>query len=270
MTSTGTDYAAAFGYYSTAAAVVFAIVYFPLFLWFIRQSIKNTTYVYISLTIFCLLRVVAFILRAMLINSKSLGENLNIFIADEIIFGVGFFALLYSAYTLVLDREIASGALPVQYTPLRIMRNRRFFRVVLLVGVVLGVMGTTDATSDNASTAAVGANLHRASTILFLVLTLVQALQTALAFTQTRRVPSRYLGDRHGKEILAVISLLLVIREVFLVATISNSARQDEEMLWYPFVALPEVLVVMCYSISGLVPAREDLQKAELELYGIV
>jgi hypothetical protein len=51
-------------------------------------------------------RVVAFALRAILINSKSLGENLNVFIADEIMFGVGFFALLYSAFTLVLDRFV--------------------------------------------------------------------------------------------------------------------------------------------------------------------
>ncbi|KAF8189100.1 hypothetical protein K438DRAFT_1722263 [Mycena galopus ATCC 62051] len=267
--SSDTDYATDFGYHSTVAAVVFAIVYLPLFLWFVRQSIKNTTYVYISLTVFCLMRVVAFILRAMLINSKSLGENLNVFIADEIMFGVGFFALLYSAFTLVLDREIASGAPPVEYVPLRIMRDRRFFRIVLIIGVVLGVMGTTDATSDDPSKAASGTNLHRASTILFLVLTLIQAVQTALAFTQDRGLPSRYLGDRHGKEILALISLLLIVREVFLVATINNAARQDEEMLWYPFVALPEVLAVMCYSISGLVPAREDLKKSEID-YGMV
>jgi hypothetical protein len=120
-----TDYATAFGFHSIPAAVILTLVYLPLFLWFIRQSIKNTTYVYISLSVFCLsespllifvslaitlleslVRVVAFIMRAMLIGSKSLGQNLNVFIADEIMFGVGFFALLYSAYTLVLDRFV--------------------------------------------------------------------------------------------------------------------------------------------------------------------
>jgi len=262
MSSTSTDYASAFGFHSTVAAVVFAVVYLPLFLWFIRQSIKNTTYVYISLTVFCLMRVVAFALRAILIRSKSLGENLNVFIADEVMFGVGFFALLYSAYTLVLDRGIASGVASVDQLPLKIMRNRRLFRIVLLVGVVLGVMGTTDATSSDPSKAASGANLRRASTILFLVLTLIQALQTVLAFMgQGSGSSSRYFGDRHGSYILGLISLFLIVREVFLVATISNSARQNEELLWYPLVALPEVLAVMCYSISGLVPARADLQK---------
>jgi hypothetical protein len=46
-----------------------------------------------------------------------------------------------------------------------------------------------------------------------------------------------------------------------MVSTINNSARQNKEGLWYPFVALPELLAVMCYSLSGLVPARADLQK---------
>jgi magnesium-transporting ATPase (P-type) len=69
------------------------------------------------------------------------------------------------------------------------MRERRVFRVALIIGVVLGVMGISDATSSNPSKAADGANLRRASTILFLVLTLIQAVQTLLVFTQsgTRR-----------------------------------------------------------------------------------
>jgi hypothetical protein len=71
----------------------------------------------------------------------------------------------------------------MEYVALKIMRDRRLFRIVLIVGVVLGVMGTSDATSSDPKKAANGANLRRASTILFLVLTLVQALQTSLAFT---------------------------------------------------------------------------------------
>ncbi|KAJ6453605.1 hypothetical protein C8R45DRAFT_1223178 [Mycena sanguinolenta] len=256
------DYATAFGYHSIPAAVVFAVVYLPLVLWFIRQSIKNTTYVYISLAGFCLMRVVAFALRAILIASKSLGENLNVFITDEIMFGVGFFALLYSAFTLVLDREISTGAPRVQYGPLRILRDRRLFRILLVIGVALAILGTTDSTSSDPNKAATGTKLRRASTILFMALTLIQAVQTGLAFTQqSTRVPSRYWGDQHGKQILALISLLLIVREVFLVVTISDSARQNEEILWYPFVALPEVLAVMCYSISGLVPNKKNLQK---------
>jgi hypothetical protein len=39
-------------------------------------------------------------------HSTSAGSNLNLFIVDQVLFGVGFFALLYSAYTLVLDRFV--------------------------------------------------------------------------------------------------------------------------------------------------------------------
>ena len=149
------------------------------------------------------MRVVAFALRAILIASKSLGENLNVFIADEIMFGVGFFALLYSAFTLVLDRfvfcvllrtflvfnlynyrEITTGAPRVQNGPLRILRDRRLFRIILVIGVGLAIMGTTDSTSSDPSKAATGTNLRRASTILFAALTVIQAVQTGLAFTQ--------------------------------------------------------------------------------------
>ncbi|KAJ7023474.1 hypothetical protein C8F04DRAFT_1271396 [Mycena alexandri] len=257
------DLAAAFGFESIPAAVILAIIYFPLFLWFIRQSIKNTTYVYISLTVFCLMRVVAFALRAILIASTSLGNNKNVLIAAEVMFGVGFFALLYSAFTLVLDREIASGAPSVEYLPLKIMRDRRLFRIVLIIGVVLGVMGISDATSSDPKKAADSVNTRRASAILFLVLTVIQAVQTALALNQ-RRMPSNTgrFGDRHGKYILCLISIFLLVREIFQVVTIlGDAAKQNDERLWYPFVALPELLAVACYSVSGLVPTRAELKK---------
>ncbi|KAJ7766351.1 hypothetical protein DFH07DRAFT_737316 [Mycena maculata] len=262
-----TDYATDFGYHSVLAAVVFALVYLPIFLWFVFQSVKNTTYVYISLSVFCLMRVAAFGLRAVLIKSTSLGENLNVFIADEVMFGVGFFALLYSAFTLVLDREIMSGAGPTNNLPLKIMRDRRMFRVVLIIGIALGVMGISDSTSSNPSKASSGVTLHRASTIIFLVLTGIQALQTALMFQTTRRTSYAHLsfGDRHGNFILVLISIFLLVREVFMTATINNAGRQDEELLWYPFIAVPEVLAVICYAVPGLVPARSELKKLQAD-----
>ncbi|KAJ6625185.1 hypothetical protein B0H10DRAFT_2430545 [Mycena sp. CBHHK59/15] len=91
-----TDYPTTFGFHSIPAAVVFTLVYFPLFLWFIRQSIKDTTYFYISPTVFCLMQVAAFVLCAILSGSTTLSDNLNLPIADDILFGVGFFVLLYS------------------------------------------------------------------------------------------------------------------------------------------------------------------------------
>lgn len=48
-------------------------------------------------------RIAAFVLRAILISINAVGEKLNVLIADEILSAIGFFSLLYSAYTLVLD-----------------------------------------------------------------------------------------------------------------------------------------------------------------------
>ncbi|KAJ6631491.1 hypothetical protein B0H10DRAFT_1866104 [Mycena sp. CBHHK59/15] len=259
------DYATLFGFHSVAAAAIFAALYIPLFLWFIRQSIKNTTYVYIVLTVFCLMRITAFVIRAILAKSTTLGENLSLFTADEVLFGVGFFALLYSAYTLVLDRELISGAEPSDSLPMKLMRNRRLYRMALLIGVILGVVGISDSTSSNASTASTGNTLRKASTVIFLVLTVLQALQAFIVVAESRRSgyrnDSRPFGDRHGSYLLCLISVFLLVWEVFLVATISNSAKQNDEHLWFPLVALPEFLAVVCYAVSGLVPPRSTLPK---------
>lgn len=53
--------------------------------------------------IFEQVRIAAFAIRADLAASTSAGENLSLFTADEILSSVGYFGLLYSAYTLVLD-----------------------------------------------------------------------------------------------------------------------------------------------------------------------
>ena len=48
--------------------------------------------------------VAAFVIRAILAGSESAGESLGLVIADGVLSAVGYFSLLYSAYTLVLDR----------------------------------------------------------------------------------------------------------------------------------------------------------------------
>jgi len=106
---------------SVPAAVVFGVLYLVLFALFIGTSIKHKTSVYYSLAFFCArasyfhftiidmrfisfsVRITAFAIRAVLAGSESAAENLGLLTANEILFGVGFFGLVYSAYTLVLD-----------------------------------------------------------------------------------------------------------------------------------------------------------------------
>lgn len=68
------------------------------------------------------------------------------------------------------------------------------------------------------------------------------------------------IGIRYGNHILLLISFLLLIREVFSVATVNNAAKQDNEHLWYPLISLPEILVVILYITPRLVPRRDELQ----------
>ena len=53
--------------------------------------------------------------------------------------------------------------------------------------------------------------------------------------------------------------MLLLIREIFSISTVTNTAKQDNEHFWYPLIALPEILVVIFYTTPGLVPKRDEL-----------
>ena len=56
---------------------------------------------------------------------------------------------------------------------------------------------------------------------------------------------------------LCLIVLLLLIREIYLTATLNNS-RQNEAS-WYPLAALPELLAVFLFAVPGLVPEKSEL-----------
>ncbi|KAK0210031.1 hypothetical protein DFS33DRAFT_1370655 [Desarmillaria ectypa] len=256
------NYADAYGYSSLAAAIIFTIPYVPLCGFFILQSFKNPTYVYIVLSIFCAIRVAAFTIRAIMIGSESAGENLSLLIGDEVLFGIGFFGLLYAAYTLVLDRELLSDLPPAKGILSRLARNRRIFRLSLSAGVALGIAGIT--TESNNPTSSVGTALRKASVIIFLVLTVLQAYQTVVLVMKEMdddhyKVYAKAFGEKHGSFILCAISILLIVREAFLTATINNSKAALNEHFWYPFVALPEILAVILYCAPGLVPLRSEL-----------
>nr|GAT60570.1 predicted protein [Mycena chlorophos] len=270
------DYAAYFGIHSTGAAILFAVLYAPLGLWYVRQSIRNSTYVYIILTLFCAMREAAYIMRAIMAHSTGAGSNLGLYIADQVLLGIGFFALLYSAYTLVLDRDtIAGGQGPARESIFNPLRSPMLFRLALTVGVALGIAATDTINSSNPKTVATAMKLRKASTIIFFILTVIQAAQTIVVGFATR--PTSYgsgaprkFGDKHGHFLLLLISLLILIRETFLfVTTVSSSksiqAQQDNEKLWYPLVAMTEFIAVAIYSVSGLVPSRKTIKEAVRE-----
>ncbi|KAF9477939.1 hypothetical protein BDN70DRAFT_944910 [Pholiota conissans] len=266
MASQSVNYAKAFGFHSEVAAAIFAIIYVPFLGWFIRQSIVRPTYVHFILVLFCLIRLAAFVLRALLISVNSVGETLGALVADEILFSVGFFSLLYSSYTLVLDLEIMQNRPESSNPIIRLTKNRRLFRLTLLIAVILGVVSSTSA-SKTGTFSSSGKTERQASTILFLILTLLQAFQTLLlaqmeiAARGLEKQINESFGSKHAMSILLAGSVLLLVREVFSTATMTNISKQNEEHFWYPFMAVPEILLVILLSTPGLVPRRDDVQQ---------
>jgi hypothetical protein len=70
-------------------------------------------------------------------------------------------------------------------------------------------------------------------------------------------------GTKHGNFILMAVSLLLLVREAFVTATMTPSTRskQFDEHFWYPLVAVPEILAVLLYTTPEFVPAKDELAK---------
>ncbi|KAF9526922.1 hypothetical protein CPB83DRAFT_884643 [Crepidotus variabilis] len=285
MSSSTINYAHFTGYDSLPAAIAFAALYTPLFFWFLRKSFTHPTYVHFVLTFFCLIRVVAFIIRAVLAGSNNAGTNLGLVIADQILLGVGYFGLLYSAYTLVLDLEQATNKVQnTRENPLiTLTRNRRLFRFVMTIAVALGIAASSSVKSDGSLPSSSTA-LREASTIIFLVMTALLVLQT-LYFARVKMLnrytavhnpqasvnPGRQdrFGAKHGIFILMVISLLLLIREIFITATMTPSSRwkQYDEKYWYPLVSTTELLAAICYLAPGLVPSAKEINQRAAEVH---
>jgi hypothetical protein len=261
----GFNYAKAYGIDSVAGAVIFAILYVPLFLFYIKQSIARPTYVYIVIALFSAVRISAFVLRSFLAGVAKDGQNLNLLITFEILYNVGFFGLLYSAYTLVLDRGLMSDA-PLPDGPIsRITRRRFLFRIALMAAVAVGITGAVQAaTGSTQSTINTGNTLRKVATYIFLGLCILVAFQTILLVRSeaqygTHKVSNGAFGATHGIHILCLISLLLLARESFFTATSNNTTKQNDENLWYPLAALTEFVAVVMFAAPGLVPSRDEL-----------
>lgn len=75
----------------------------------------------------------------------------------------------------------------------------------------------------------------------------------------THKVSDGAFGARYGIYVLCLISLLLLTRQAFFVATANNAAKQNDENWWYPLAAVPELVSVVLFAVPGLVPSRAEL-----------
>jgi hypothetical protein len=183
----------------------------------------------------------------------------------------------------------------------RVMRQRRLIHIALLAGVGLGITGAINSTSTNAHTRSQGQTFREASVYIFLVVTILFAIQTIMlaitaisaqrtwnptsdiALWRTHsavagsglRVPAPHyenedaeraagrIGARFDVHILAVIAVLFVAREAFFAATAHDFATQNKEGIWYPLAATTEYLAVCLLAIPGLLPTRAQLKAAQ-------
>ena len=104
-------------------AVLFAVLYTALACLYVRETARNPTHTFVVLVIFCVcksllctadrraqlskaVRIVGFILRAILAASDGAKENAGLVISETIFFSLGFVGLLYSVFLLISDRSI--------------------------------------------------------------------------------------------------------------------------------------------------------------------
>jgi hypothetical protein len=65
----------------------------------------------------------------------------------------------------------------------------------------------------------------------------------------------------HGLHALLMVGLLLLVREIFYIAT-TNKMAQYQERLFYPFAACTELAAVLLFLIPGLVPLKSEVAEA--------
>jgi hypothetical protein len=167
----------------------------------------------------------------------------------------------------------------------RIVMNRTLFRLAMSAAVALGVTGITFETSSKPSELSVAPNLRKASVIIFLVLTILLAVQLLLLAKEeagkrpsttscytppflnqsleeggpgNRRKEGEPIGKSFGLFITFLIVALLIAREAFFTATINKPAKQQNEDFFYPLAVVTEFIAVCLFAVPGLVPTGNE------------
>ncbi|KIK64524.1 hypothetical protein GYMLUDRAFT_258936 [Collybiopsis luxurians FD-317 M1] len=128
-----------------------------------------------------------------------------------------------------------------------VLRNRKLFHLALAAGMIMGIVGDT---------------LREVSVIIFVILTILQVYQTlTLVIAENKEDPDHRvkrlgntIGAQHGAIIFALVALLLLVREIYMLATISSAVKQNREATWDPLVAMPELLCIALYALPGVIP----------------
>jgi len=261
------NYAKAILIESFPAALAFTGIYIPLLAIFTFKAMKNPTYVLWVTAFFCNVRFISFAMRAALAKNDAAGENFDLVLAQQIIYGIGFFGVLYSAYTMVLDREVIKGT-SGSWALSRLTGNRFLIRLALLAAVALSITGAVQAgTGTKQSTIDLGKRLKVIAVIIFLVVSALLVIHILFSMAAEKRISDEKDHSSlapYGLHLLLLIALILLVREVFLAAT-TNKITQYKEKLFYPFAAGTELVAVLFFLVPGLLPLKTELVEAMRE-----
>ncbi|KAI9001748.1 hypothetical protein BC832DRAFT_141771 [Gaertneriomyces semiglobifer] len=248
------NYANSSGIHSVAVPVTFVVVYALLAVVFAVLTARRRCAAHIILLLFCIIRIAAFAMRAIIAHSDTAGESLGFYLATVILYTMGFVGLLYTAYALVLDHALLiADRLPSAYSR-SFAKNRVVVRLILIVAVSLGITGGNYAAlASSDSGKQLGQTLKSAATWIFFTVSLLLLLQ-ALALWRRNRQSTPF--------ILLLVAVFLFGREVFYVATLDNAVRQQDETYFYPLAVGTELVAAILIAIPGVVPPHTAARKA--------
>jgi len=264
MPSDNINYAERQGAKSLPAAIVFAVIYGLLLPVFVYQRVKIRSAVPVMLAISCATRIAAFAVRAALIKAT---DRSGLASAQYVLFSGGLVGLLFCAYTAIRDRE-GERITPLQsHWILTAAREKRNVDTFLLLTLGLSIPAAILSGSSNPDKRDTARSLNIANTVfVMLAIVVVAGMAGVLLVEERLNAPMGSFGKRNGGQVLLVISVLLFLRGVFVASTIDNLSTQRKEVLWYPLVALPDVLVTMLFTIPDLVvPEHKKIEDAEAD-----
>jgi len=266
---------------------MFAILHGITLLVYVVMMLAEPSFVFAFLMLFGALRVATFGMGAV----REVPHTLNrVYSGADGLWELGFFALLYSAYILVLDRGVVSGVFSKK-TITQITRN--VVRLLLVVAVVVGIRGWAyDVQSidlfDSAlegygrSSAQGGSDgfkradsLHnkalafqKATVHIFLVVTTLLAVHTViLLYRERARLERRSMNGESTDTGTAapyaiympfLITIALLTRSVYRTVAINDSTIGRNKIAFYFLGALPEWLALLFFAVKGVVPKKKD------------
>ncbi|RKO92601.1 hypothetical protein BDK51DRAFT_26140 [Blyttiomyces helicus] len=246
-------------------AIAFAGIYSLFLIIFGAHLLRRFSRIHVIASIFCVIRIGAFAVRGIIINSDWTSSGL--LTADMIMMAAGFVAILdmmYQSLTQWLEFRVA----PVHSNDLvsSAIRFKRLMHIVLVISAVLSIMGATAQSSattpDDLDSAKdrvrIAALIYLGATLAMLALSTMVSLSVGGA--------SAPLSARPGW----VIVLCTIISLVRLTYAVIVAGKTPVELSWYCLSIMPEICVLIVFAWPGVAELyakpREEMRMQSWEL----